>query len=160
MKTPSSPVCCCIRIRSPRTAPPENGLDGSIATTPTLFPSLRAWVIIRSTSVDFPAPGGPVTPITTAFPQFSSTLAINGINPLRPSTCEIRRASANRSPESIFSRRGNDTAVFYQDPPQRQGRFRPSKRRVSRWGDSPWGEPTPNSGQPRLTTNGIPCLSC
>ena len=33
MKTPSSPACSCIRTRSPSRAPPENGEDGSTATS-------------------------------------------------------------------------------------------------------------------------------
>lgn len=37
MKTPLSDACPCIRIRSPRIAPPVNGLDGSTAITPTVF---------------------------------------------------------------------------------------------------------------------------
>ena len=35
MNTPSSPACACMRTRSPRIAPPVNGLVGSTATTPT-----------------------------------------------------------------------------------------------------------------------------
>ena len=64
MKTSGSSVCVCIRIRSPSTAPPLNGLDGSTAMMPTALPSRRSSVVSRSTSVDLPAPGGPVTPRT------------------------------------------------------------------------------------------------
>jgi hypothetical protein len=64
MKTPGSRVCACIRMRSPRTAPPVNGLEGSTAITPTDEPPVRRRVVSRSTRVDFPAPGGPVTPST------------------------------------------------------------------------------------------------
>ena len=39
------------------------GLVGSTATTPTVRPSARNDPMSRSTSVLFPAPGGPVTPI-------------------------------------------------------------------------------------------------
>src|SRR5688572_3168316 len=67
MNTPSSAACACIRTRSPRMAPPVNGLDGSTASTPTVKPSRRIAAISRSTSVLFPAPGGPVTPTTRAF---------------------------------------------------------------------------------------------
>jgi hypothetical protein len=44
-------------------APPENGLDGSMASTPTSTSSLRMRPISLSVSVDFPAPGAPVIPI-------------------------------------------------------------------------------------------------
>src|SRR5688572_12259631 len=43
-------------------APPVNGLVGSTAMTPTVSPASRVSVVKRSTSVLFPAPGGPVTP--------------------------------------------------------------------------------------------------
>ena len=62
MNTPGSSVCACIRIRSPRTAPPVKGLVGSTATTPTVAPLFRIAAVSRSTSVLFPAPGGPVIP--------------------------------------------------------------------------------------------------
>ncbi len=41
MKTPSSVACACMRMRSPRMAPPVNGLDGSTASTPTASPCRR-----------------------------------------------------------------------------------------------------------------------
>ena len=63
MNTPSSPACACMRTRSPRIAPPVKGLVGSTAMTPTLRPSARNDPMRRSTSVLFPAPGGPVTPM-------------------------------------------------------------------------------------------------
>src|SRR5438477_504868 len=64
MNTPASSACACIRMRSPSTAPPENGLEGSTATMPTVSPSARSSAVRRSTTVDLPAPGGPVTPTT------------------------------------------------------------------------------------------------
>ena len=39
MKTPGSVACSCIRTRSPSSAPPENGDDGSTASTPTRQPA-------------------------------------------------------------------------------------------------------------------------
>jgi hypothetical protein len=42
---------------------PLNGLVGSTATMPMVFPVARSAVVMRSTSVLLPAPGGPVTPI-------------------------------------------------------------------------------------------------
>ena len=62
MNTPGSVACSCIRTRSPRMAPPEKGLDGSMASTPTSAPSFRIRVISLSVSVDFPDPGAPVMP--------------------------------------------------------------------------------------------------
>ena len=59
-----------IRTRSPSSAPPETGLDGSMAITPTRFPALRSTEIRAETSVDLPAPGGPVTPTRCARPLF------------------------------------------------------------------------------------------
>jgi hypothetical protein len=43
-------------------APPENGLVGSTASTPTSRSSARSRVTNASVSVDFPAPGAPVMP--------------------------------------------------------------------------------------------------
>src|SRR3989338_2093469 len=68
IKTPLSPACPCILILSPRSAPPEKGLDGSIATTPTFSPFLRRIFMMPSAKVDLPAPGGPVMPITDFSP--------------------------------------------------------------------------------------------
>ena len=42
MNTPASPACACMRTRSPRIAPPVNGLVGSTATTPTVRPAARS----------------------------------------------------------------------------------------------------------------------
>ena len=57
MKTPSSVAWRCMRTRSPSSAPPENGLDGSTATTPTRAPVARYAATSASTSVDLPTPG-------------------------------------------------------------------------------------------------------
>ena len=63
MKTPGSSVWACIRIRSPRTAPPVNGLVGiDRDRRSTVAPVFRIAAVSRSTSVLFPAPGGPVMP--------------------------------------------------------------------------------------------------
>jgi len=68
MKTPSSRKWRCMRIRSPKMAPPVKGLVGSMASTPTVLPSLRNLDTTQSTRVDLPTPGEPVNPITYAFP--------------------------------------------------------------------------------------------
>ncbi len=46
----------------PSKAPPEKGLEGSIARTPTFRSSLRMRATILSVSDDLPAPGAPVIP--------------------------------------------------------------------------------------------------
>ena len=67
MKTPVSRSWPCIRTRSPRMAPPENGDVGSMASTASwATPAPRAAVIRRSVRVDFPAPGAPVMPTVSA----------------------------------------------------------------------------------------------
>ena len=56
MKTPESSTCRCIRMRSPRIAPPVNGLVGSTARTPTVWPAPRKAAISASVNVLLPAP--------------------------------------------------------------------------------------------------------
>ena len=56
-----------MRTRSPRMAPPENGEDGSTASTADRGSSaveslLAAMAISWSVRVDLPAPGAPVIP--------------------------------------------------------------------------------------------------
>ncbi len=57
MNTPWSRACPCMRMRSPRMAPPEKGEEGSTASTPTRPPPARTPVMTRAVRVDFPAPG-------------------------------------------------------------------------------------------------------
>jgi hypothetical protein len=57
-------------MRSPRSAPPRNGDDGSIDSTATWRSAARRWRTSAPISVDLPAPGGPVKPTTAAFPVF------------------------------------------------------------------------------------------
>ena len=57
-----------MRTRSPSRAPPLKGLAGSTAMTPTECRSRQNSATSRSTSVLFPAPGGPVTPMMRALP--------------------------------------------------------------------------------------------
>ena len=64
MNTPSSVACSCIRTRSPSSAPPVNGEDGSTASTATRFPRARNARTSALVTVDLPAPGAPVRPIT------------------------------------------------------------------------------------------------
>ena len=57
MNTPSSVAWRCMRMRSPRMAPPEKGLVGSTATTPTVRPRARKRSTRTSVRVDLPTPG-------------------------------------------------------------------------------------------------------
>jgi hypothetical protein len=50
------------RIRSPSSAPCENGLEGSTEMTPTVLPSSRTWRTSDEIRLDLPTPGGPVIP--------------------------------------------------------------------------------------------------
>jgi hypothetical protein len=68
MNTSRSPAYDCIRTRSPRRAPPVIGDEGSTATTATARPALRTSPMRAATSVDLPAPGGPVIPTRWARP--------------------------------------------------------------------------------------------
>jgi len=54
MKTPVSVAWLCMRRRSPKIAPPEKGLEGSTASTPTFSPRPLNWVINLSTKSDLP----------------------------------------------------------------------------------------------------------
>ena len=47
----------CIRTRSPSSAPPENGEDGSTASTPTRLSGSRSAVTSAEVEVDLPTPG-------------------------------------------------------------------------------------------------------
>ena len=68
MKTPSSRKWSASRMRSPRSAPFENGLEGSTDTTPIVLPCSRRWPTRAPRRLDFPTPGGPVNPATAAEP--------------------------------------------------------------------------------------------
>src|SRR6476646_3412913 len=99
MNTPGSRKCSDRRIRSPRSAPCVNGLDGSTEMTPTLLSSAR---ISRTSAVirlDLPTPGGPVIPTTYAEPVSGYTSRTSSYASGSPfSTSVIARASASRSP--------------------------------------------------------------
>ena len=106
MNTPGSRACACMRTRSPRTAPPLNGLVGSTATTPTERPDCRISAMSRSTSVLFPAPGGPVTPMRYARPVRGKIRRISSAAAgASSSMSEIARATARASPWSTRSGR-------------------------------------------------------
>src|SRR5262245_19530445 len=99
MYTPGSRQRAERRIRSPRSAPRENGLDGSTETTPTVRSVSLIWAMSAPMRLDFPTPGGPVTPTIAAFPVSGYTSRTSGYASGSPSsTSEIARASARRSP--------------------------------------------------------------
>ena len=62
MKTPGSRKWSARRIRSPSSAPCVKGLEGSTEITPTVRPASRTWRTSALIRLDFPTPGGPVTP--------------------------------------------------------------------------------------------------
>ena len=68
MKTFGCAAFAPMRMRSPRTAPPLIGLDGSIAITAIAWPCASQAPSSASTSVDLPLPGTPVMPTTQARP--------------------------------------------------------------------------------------------
>ena len=57
-----------MRMRSPRIAPWENGLVGSMATMPRVLPCLRYSRARAPVRVLFPEPLGPVMPMMCARP--------------------------------------------------------------------------------------------
>ena len=57
-----------MRVRSPRTDPPERDEDGSTANTAILCPCSISRVPIALMKVDLPAPGTPEMPTRTARP--------------------------------------------------------------------------------------------
>src|SRR5690606_31535579 len=94
-----SPTCSFIRTRSPSSAPPENGEEGSTASTPTRRPALRYAVTSAEVDVDLPTPGGPVSPTTYAPPPCGARAAATSRNcGEAPSTKEISRATARGRP--------------------------------------------------------------
>ena len=68
MYTPGSRKWSASRIRSPRSAPAENGLEGSTNTTPTLPARGRERARPRADQRRLPDAGGPVTPDQAARP--------------------------------------------------------------------------------------------
>jgi hypothetical protein len=124
MNTPESIACPCIRTRSPSSAPPENGDDGSTASTATCSPRARRAATSAFVVVDLPAPGAPVSPITRGAPggrpapltsacsalarrlaAAASSLRIRRPRPSPFSIHEIARASALASLASTRSAR-------------------------------------------------------
>jgi hypothetical protein len=76
MYVPES-VDSVIRTLSPSIAPPDTWLVGSIAKTAGFKPDFFNLVEILSINDDFPAPAGPVIPITIDFPDVLNIFLIN-----------------------------------------------------------------------------------
>src|SRR5689334_3606166 len=109
MKTPGSSTRSVIRMRSPRIAPPENGLDGSIAITPTRRPSARIACTSLLTNVDLPLPGTPVMPMICARPAALKIAASAPRASFTPDSArEINRPRATVSPLRMRSSRSID----------------------------------------------------
>src|SRR5689334_901528 len=85
IRTSESLMWAAIRIRSPSSAPPLYGDDGSTASTATRIPRARYEPTSAPTVVDFPAPGGPVTP-----------MILGGADSPRASRTSLRRALSTR----------------------------------------------------------------
>src|ERR1051325_5561554 len=110
MYTPGSSATVSIRIRSPSRAPPEKGLVGSTARTPTVSPRRRHDCTSCWTRVDLPAPGGPVMPIRRACPRREWSVARSSSKPGRAfSTSEMARARAAVRPGARSARSGSGT---------------------------------------------------
>ena len=58
-----------MRVLSPRMEPPLRSELGSMASTANRWPSEVTMFPIASMKVDFPAPGTPVMPMRTEFPE-------------------------------------------------------------------------------------------
>src|SRR5262245_40990778 len=102
MKIPGSRARSFMRIRSPRIAPPENGEEGSTATTPTVRPRARAISASARARVLLPLPGAPVSPTICARPVFGSSRAQSAPARARPDSIHVSpRASARVEPSTI-----------------------------------------------------------
>ncbi len=114
MKIPGSDAMRPMRMRSPRMAPPLNGEVGSTARIPTRLPSARRARASWSVSVDFPLPGDPVSPRTTARPRWGQTLAMRALASGWPFSIQVMaRARALGLP----SRRGRRSREAFSMPP-------------------------------------------
>src|SRR5664279_3684869 len=84
MNTPWSVACSCIRTRSPSSAPPENGEEGSTASTPTRAPRRRYADTSALADVDLPTPGEPVSPTIWARPVRGARVGVLAVDPSSP----------------------------------------------------------------------------
>ncbi len=109
MKTLGSRACRCMRMRSPRIAPPVKGELGSVASTATEECFLRSRETTASTMVDLPVPGAPVNPATPGvLASGRRACSSSRTESSRRSTRLIARASALTSPcRNRFSKSGS-----------------------------------------------------
>ncbi len=126
MKTPGSPACSCMRMRSPRIAPPVKVLLGSTATTPTDLPAARQRAMSRPVSDDLPVPGAPVSPTTCAWrPARKSCRRVSRAPGRSSSRSRMSRAAARTSPAATRSAmvctRSSPEAPSYPSLPIRRG---------------------------------------
>ena len=148
-----------IRTRSPSSAPPENGEDGSTASTPTRLPALRYAVTSAEVEVDLPTPGEPVSPTTYASPVSGASAAITSRScGDAPSTREISRATARGRPSRASATRVATSTASTQlrsahDPPVQTGYGDRRPRRPQPLGTrtisaSPWPPPPHSAAAP------------
>ena len=109
MKTLGSRAWRCIRIRSPRMAPPLKGELGSVASTATDDCFLRSRETTASTSVDLPVPGAPVNPATPGvLASGRRACSSSRTDSSRRSMRLMARARARTSPDrNLFSKTGS-----------------------------------------------------
>src|SRR5680860_43148 len=112
MYTSGSVAWSCIRTRSPSSAPPEKGDDGSTASTPTRLSVARSAFTIAEVDVDLPTPGEPVMPTIWAFPVYGASPAITSRSSGEASsTREMSLATARASPSLARSTRSGTEAA-------------------------------------------------
>src|SRR6056297_1577795 len=128
IKTPGSVLRSPIRTLSPRIAPPVNGLVGSTAIIAIfLFCFLRCFTSL-SVRVLLPAPGGPVIPITYAFPVCPyKSFSISTASASLFSIIVISLAAARLSPFNNLLR------ISIASPPARFTHFFRKSNKQSHW---------------------------
>ena len=95
-----------MRMRSPSSAPPEKGDEGSTAMTATFSPFARRARTSASVVVDLPTPGAPVMPTTWAPPVWGASAAMtSGRAGCWSSTSEMSRPTARDVPALASSTR-------------------------------------------------------
>ena len=92
MNTPSSSSVAVMRMRSPRMAPPDTGLEGSTAMMPTVLPWRAHELGVGVDQRRLARPGGPVKPMTRACPRCGCM------------ACSRRGAAADSRSSSVTAR--------------------------------------------------------
>src|SRR5436190_842187 len=143
MKTPGSRKWSASRMRSPSSAPWENGLDGSTDTMPTSAPRTRTWRTSDEMRVDLPTPGGPVTP--TAYARVADRACREEHDRAREPhpACAVGghecagddRADAGEAEGGAHDERQRATAQLVDDPALHEQRVADDRDAVSDTGD-------------------------